>query len=110
MQVMERDGSVSECVMAIESCERVSGLNAFGFNYEKQRRERILNEELGLIEKMFLGDEKSMFTEDKSIIEGKGGGEKRERFAITGDDPLYFALGTAAVFLTWASSGGLTLH
>lgn len=110
VEVMERDGSVAECVKAIECCENVSGLSAFGFNYEKQRRERILDEELGLVERIFLGDEKTMFTEDKSVIEGKGGGDKRERFALTGDDPLYFALGTAALFLAWASSGGLTLH
>ena len=45
-----------------------------------------------------------------SVVYGKGGGDRKQKFQLTGDDPLYAALASAALFLAWASSGGLTLH
>ena len=106
IEIMERDGSVAECIMAIESCENVSGSTIMG-NYEKDRRENI--QTIGLIEKLALGGKNSE-TEDDSVIYGKGGGERKKGFQLTGDDPLYAALAIAAFFLAWASAGGLSLH
>ncbi len=108
IEVMERDGSVAECIMAIENCDNVSGATVMG-SYEKVRREEIQSKGLGFVERLFLG-EKNADTEDKSVIYGKGGGDRKKGFQLTGDDPFYAALATAAFFLVWASSGGLTLH
>eukprot|EP00529_Nitzschia_sp_RCC80_P041063 CAMPEP_0113499178 /NCGR_PEP_ID=MMETSP0014_2-20120614/31600_1 /TAXON_ID=2857 /ORGANISM="Nitzschia sp." /LENGTH=48 /DNA_ID=CAMNT_0000393317 /DNA_START=1 /DNA_END=147 /DNA_ORIENTATION=- /assembly_acc=CAM_ASM_000159 len=48
------------------------------------------------------------------MVEGPGGGFRRKslknRLQLSGDDPLYVALGIAFLFLAWASSGGLSLH
>lgn len=108
IEVMERDGSIAECIMAIESCDNVSGASVMG-NYEKVRREKIQGAGVNIIERLALGG-KNADTEDKSVIYGKGGGDKKQGFQLTGDDPLYAAGAVAAFFLVWASSGGLTLH
>ena len=108
IEVMERDGSVAECIMAIESCENVSGATVMG-NYEKIRRDQIKGMGIGFVENLALGG-KNADTEDEGVIYGKGGGDRKQKFQLTGDDPLYAALASAALFLAWASSGGLTLH
>ncbi|KAL7447995.1 hypothetical protein ACHAWC_000265, partial [Mediolabrus comicus] len=84
-EVMERDGSVVDCIVALESCTNVSGYTLKG-DYDKIRRERFQAEEQGLgswIEQTFLGGSKTIDVEDSSLIEGKGGGERRQKFELT---------------------------
>ncbi len=108
IDVMERDGSIAECVMAIESCENVSGATVMG-SYEKTRREKIQGEGINFVERLVLGG-KNAETEDSSVIYGKGGGDRKQSFQLTGDDPFYAAIAVAGIFALWASAGGLTLH
>ena len=63
-----------------------------------------------LLERVLLGEPKTADKKDDRFVEGKGGGYKKQQYLLTGDDPLYLALGIATVFLLWASSGGLSLH
>ena len=110
-EVMERGGSVSDCVAAIESCENKSGNDGIFGDYELRRRQEFKAVGVGLVEKLFLG-EKNADTEETRLVEGRGGGYKKEKksfIKITGDDPLYIALGIAFIFLAWATSGGMTL-
>jgi hypothetical protein len=39
--VMENNGSISDCVLAIESCSNVSGQNSIMGDYERRRKEKI---------------------------------------------------------------------
>lgn len=109
VEAMEGDKSVADCVVAIETCENVSGATIMG-NYEKLRKEKIQNEGAGFLERLLLNGGKNADTEDNSVIEGKGGGDRKEGFQLTGDDPLYAALGVALLFFAYASSGGISLH
>mmetsp|Transcript_5496 Transcript_5496/g.15988 ORF Transcript_5496/g.15988 Transcript_5496/m.15988 type:complete len:554 (-) Transcript_5496:123-1784(-) len=109
VEVMERDGTVAECVLAIERCENVSGATIVG-DYERIRRDKIKNEGVGVIERILLGGGKNADQEDNTTVEGKGGGDRLKKFEMTGDDPLYAALAAAVAFFVWASSGGLSLH
>jgi hypothetical protein len=111
-EVMERDGTVEECIVAIETCNNVSGA-ALGGDYDKIRRERFRSEQNGLsgwIENTFLGGGKTIDVEDLSVVEGRGGGERKRGFQMTGDDPFYAAMAVAFAFFAWASNGGLSLH
>lgn len=109
VEAMENDASVEECVLAIESCDNVSGATILG-NYEKMRRKRIQSEGVGFVESLLLGAGKNADTQDNSVIEGKGGGDRKKAFQLTGDDPFYAALGVAFLFFMYASLGGLSLH
>jgi len=109
VEVMERDGDVAECVLAIESCANVRGASVVG-DYERLRRERLQKDGVGYVERLILGRDKSVNGDDRSVIEGKGGGDKRKKFNLTGDDPLYAALAVTVAFVAWASAGGLSLH
>ena len=111
-EAMERNGSVAECILAIEECSNASGYTVNG-DYEKVRRERFRAEERGVaswIEQTFLGGGRTIDVQDSEIIEGKGGGERKKGVQLTGDDPLYAALAVAVVFFAYASSGGISLH
>lgn len=111
-EVMESDGTVAECILAIEECTNVGGYTVNG-DFEKVRRERFRAEERGVaswIERTFLGGGRTIDVQDSEIIEGKGGGERKTGFQLTGDDPLYAALAVAVAFFTYASSGGISLH
>lgn len=111
-EVMERDGSVVDCIIALESCTNVSGYTLKG-DYDKIRRERFQAEEQGLgswIEQTFLGGSKTIDVEDSSLIEGKGGGERRQKFVLSGDDPIYAAVAVSLAFMTYAFNGGISLH
>lgn len=110
VDAMERDASVNECVVAIEQCENVSGQDGIMGDYELRRRETLRSEGANLLEQFFLGNEKNIDTVEDRYVEGKGGGSRKQKLQLTGDDPLYLALAVASVFLAWASSGGLTLH
>jgi len=101
-EVMDRGGSVAECVLAIETCGNVSGQTGIMGDYELERRKRF-QEGIGFIEK-------SMDTVEDRYAEGKGGGDRKQEFVLAGDDPLYLALAVSFVFLAWASGGGLSLH
>eukprot|EP00980_Cylindrotheca_fusiformis_P028215 scaffold22586_cov138-Cylindrotheca_fusiformis.AAC.35 len=110
--VMEKGGTVSECVAAIEGCSNVSGNDGIFGDYDLRRRQRFKALGSGLIEKLFLG-ERNADTEEDRLIEGKGGGYRKSKggfIQISGDDPFYIALGISLLFLAWASSGGLSLH
>jgi hypothetical protein len=109
--VMERGGSVSECVAAIEQCSNVSGSDGILGDYDVRRRQQFRSVGVTLWEKLLLG-EKNADTEETRYVEGRGGGykeDKRQLIQITGDDPIYIALGIAFMFLAWAANGGLTL-
>ncbi|KAL3942584.1 MAG: hypothetical protein SGBAC_003254 [Bacillariaceae sp.] len=111
-EVMSRGGSVSECVAAIETCDNVSGADGIFGDYELRRRKEFKNIGTGIIEKLFLG-EKNADTEEDRLIEGKGGGYRKRKeplIRISGDDPLYIALGISCLFVAWATNGGLSLH
>ena len=108
-EVMEQDGDVAECVLAIENCKNPSGASLTG-NFERIRRNTFREEGVSIFERLFLGTGKNADTEDKSIVEGKGGGDRLPKFELTGDDPFYVALAIAGIFFLWASAGGLTLH
>ena len=111
-EVMESDGTVAECILAIEECTNVGGYTVNG-DYEKVRRERFRAEERGVaswIERTFLGAGRTIDVQDSEIIEGKGGGERKKGFQLTGDDPLYAAVAVAIAFFAYASSGGISLH
>ena len=107
-KVMEKGGSVSECILAMESCANVAGKSTILERYEDQRKQK-LEQEWNILEKIFLG-RKDINGERTDVIEGKGGGDRKEKFVMTGDDPLYAALALAFAFFVWASTGGLTLH
>ena len=109
---MEEDGSVVDCIVALESCTNVSGYTLKG-DYDKIRRERFQAEERGMggwIEKTFLGGSKTIDVEDSSVIEGKGGGDRKPTFQLTGDDPIYAAVAVSLAFAAYAFNGGITLH
>jgi hypothetical protein len=106
---MERDGSVDECVFAIESCENPSGYDGIEGDYELRRREKFRAEGNSLIRKLLLSD-KNIDADENGYVEGRGGGYKKQEVRLTGDDPLYAALAVALAFAAWANSGGLTLH
>jgi hypothetical protein len=109
-EVMERDGSVAECVEAIETCTNVRGNDSILGDYELRRRQKFRSDGVGILEKVLLG-EKTVDTEEDRWVQGKGGGYKKEKrlINISGDDPLYIALGIALLFVAWASAGGLSL-
>lgn len=109
-EVMGRGGSVSECIAAIETCENRSGNDGIFGDYELRRRQEFKALGVGVLERLFLG-EKNADTEENRLVEGRGGGYVKEKkfINITGDDPLYIALGIAFIFLAWATSGGISL-
>lgn len=110
-EVMERSGSIAECVAAIESCPNVSGTDGIFGDYDMRRRQQFRSLGVNVLEKLFL-DEKNADAEETRLVDGKGGGYKKEKnrlIKISGDDPLYIALGIACLFLAWATSGGLSL-
>ena len=109
---MEEDASVGDCILALEECSNVSGYTLQG-DYDKIRRERFRAEQRGLgswVERTFLGGSKTIDVEDSSVIEGKGGGDRRQGFQLQGDDVLYAAIAVSFCFFVWASNGGLSLH
>ncbi len=61
-EVMERDGTVEECIVAIETCDNVSGA-ALRVDYDKIRRERFRSEQSrlsGWIENTFWAEAKRL--------------------------------------------------
>lgn len=109
-EVMERSGSIAECVAAIETCPNVSGSDGIFGDYDLRRRQQFRSLGVNLWEKLFLS-EKNADVEETRLVEGKGGGYKKDNklINISGDDPLYIALGIAFIFLAWAAGGGMTL-
>jgi hypothetical protein len=111
VSVMERGGTVEECIVSIESCGNVSGQNGILGDYELRRRKRIQRETTSRVERLLLGRQKSIDDVEDRLVEGRGGGGMKEsRFQLTGDDPVYAAVAVSMCFLFWASNGGLTLH
>jgi hypothetical protein len=108
--VMDRGGSVAECIVAIEMCSNVSGQDGVLGDYELRRREKFRMEGLSPLERLLLNGIRTIDTEEDRFMEGRGGGPRRAATFLTGDDPLYLALTVAGLFLLWAFSGGLTLH
>jgi len=77
------------------------------------RREKFLAEEAGFggwVERTFLGGSRTIDVEDSDVIYGKGGGDRKKKFELTGEDPFYAAVAVAIAFFAWASNGGLSLH
>ena len=109
VDIMARDGSVAECVLAIETCPNIRGPDGASADYEVRRREKLRYDGTNPLERLFLG-EKTADTEENRVIEGVGGGNQKARFALTGDDPLYAAVAVAMFFLLWATAGGMSLH
>jgi hypothetical protein len=110
-KIMERDGTIAECVAAIENCENMSGVVSIaGENYEVQRRKDFLSDQRSPLERLFLGGGRTIDELEDRLVEGKGGGYRKETFRLTGDDPVYAAIAVALLFALWASAGGLSLH
>lgn len=109
VEVMARDGSIAECVLAIETCQNLSGNDGISADYEVRRREKLRSEGVNPLERLFLGD-KTADTQETRVVEGVGGGLRKVSFSLTGDDPLYAAVAVALAFLLWAFAGGLSLH
>jgi hypothetical protein len=107
---MENDGSVAQCVAAIETCVNPSGQDGIMGDYELRRRQRFRTENSGWLERILLGEVRDIDTDAEGMVQGKGGGYRKETFRLTGDDPLHAALVVTLAFLVWASSGGLSLH
>jgi hypothetical protein len=111
--VMERKGSIAECVMAIENCRIVRGGDEYiasdnkDEDYELRRRKYFVNRSWM---SRLMGVTRSIDTVEDRLITGKGGGSRKETIRLAGDDPLYAAIAVASIFLLWASSGGLGLH
>ena len=112
-EVMDRGGSVAECVAVIEACKNVSGNNGvMGDDYELRRRKEMKNSVLGIFEKIFLSP-RDVDAEEDRLVQGAGGGyiaEKPKFIQISGDDPLYLAGAVACLFVAYATSGGISLH
>ena len=115
--VMEQNGSIAECIQAIET-PTTSSSSRVEFNsdtYELRRRERFLSQSMvGRIQHLFGGDMikngRSIDAIEDRLEQGKGGGSRKQVYRLTGDDPLYVAVTIAGFFLIWALSGGLSLH
>jgi hypothetical protein len=108
--VVERGGSVEECILCIESCVNVPGQGGIQGDYELRRRQQFRSQKT-LIETLFLGAGLDVDAAEDRFVEGQGGGYlKRQRFRLTGDDPVYVAVALSLCFLLWASTGGLSLH
>ena len=110
-EVMERSGTIAECVAAIESSyPNASGSDGIFGDYDLRRRQKFKSLGVNIWEKVLLA-EKNADVEENRFVEGKGGGYKKvnKLINISGDDPLYIALGIAFVFLAWATSGGMSL-
>ena len=112
-EVMNRGGSVAECVSTIERCKNVSGNNGvMGDDYELQRRKEMKSSTLGIFEQVFLSP-RDVDAEEDRLVQGAGGGYKQEKkklINISGDDPLYLAGAVACLFVAYATSGGISLH
>jgi hypothetical protein len=109
-EVMENEGSIADCVFAIETCSNVSGQDGIMGDNERRRREKFSSEGIGLLERILPGGKKNADAQEDRLVEGRGGGYIKENFQLTGDDPFYAALAASFVFFVWASSGGLSLH
>ena len=109
-EVMESGGSIADCVLAIETCLNVSGQDGVIGDYERRRKEKFLEDGISILERAMLGGGKNADVMEDRLVEGPGGGYRKQRFQLNGDDPLYAAVGVAVVFFLWASSGGLSLH
>jgi len=135
VDVMDNDGTLADCVLAIEKCENRSGnddnnnniiLNRYdGSNYgsnnyhsnndyDYRRRQKLKSElgffaSMGIFQKFLFGPNNL----DDGTIDGDDSAERRgalSNIQISGDDPLYLALGVACLFIAWATNGGLSLH
>lgn len=109
-EAMDEGKSVAECVLVIESSKNILGMEAFGGNYEIERRKKFISDESSLLERVLLGSDQRIDTIESRLVEGKGGGYRMNRSFLPGDDPFYAALAVALGFLLWASAGGLSLH
>ena len=101
--VMERGGSIAECVYAMEICPNVSGNDGIVMvdDYEQIRKKKFVNPNplVTLLERALIGEPKTADMEEDRFIEGKGGGYKKNKEPLlTGDDPLYLAMGIATFF------------
>jgi hypothetical protein len=115
--VMEQNGSIAECIQAIETSTMMKSAMVENINdtYELSRRERFRSQSLvSRVQKLFGGDMmksgRSIDTVEDRLEVGKGGGSRKQVYRLTGDDPLYIAIAIAGTFLVWALAGGLSLH
>jgi hypothetical protein len=114
-RVMERGGTVEECVVAIEMSSASSALSWNDSNVDNyEERRKIWLQGSNSLEQLVLSvGRKNADMPDDTRTEGKGGGEKQPKLFMsptTNDDPLIAALAIAAAFYLWAVSGGLSLH
>jgi len=134
VDVMDSGGTLAECVLAIEKCDNISGNDNVVSNkydgsyrssnsnndYDYRRRQKLKSESssalFGLaslnIFQQFLFGPKNLDDGniDDTDQQRRGEGGLLSNIQITGDDPLYLALGVACLFIAWATSGGLSLH
>jgi hypothetical protein len=109
-KVMDRGGSIAECVLAIENCSNRAGQNGVTKDFDLRRREKIRQEASFFERLLFFGGERNIDTIEDRLVLGDGGGGRKVSVRLPGDDPLYAAIAVALLFLFWAFSGGLSLH
>ena len=113
--VMEQNGSIAQCIQAIETSTTTSMATLSSGNnvitddmnrYELIRRERFRSQS-----PFWTNHQRSIDTVEDRWESGKGGGARpKVSRVLTGDDPLYLAITVAGGFLIWALAGGLSLH
>ena len=116
--VMEQNGSITQCIQAIEtsttSSTSMAGMNSD--SYELSRREGFRSQSIvhRTMQPLFGGEMmkpgRSIDTVEDRLEQRIGGGSRKQVYRLTGDDPLYIAITIAGIFLIWALSGGLSLH
>ena len=108
ISVMERGGTVQECIVAIENCDSIKGI------ISEEERRKDLTTDVTLVEEVLLygGKKKNADMMFDNRKEGIGGGDVKNNglLNLSGDDPFYAAIAVAIIFLLWASNGGLSLH
>jgi hypothetical protein len=114
--VMEREGSVAECIRAIEESTMSISIEKIRDNEVQRRKHLRSNKSVWERIQPFLGIPEAphidaLMDDDDGWVQGKGGGaRKKAAVRLAGDDPLYLALTAATVILAWASAGGISLH
>ncbi len=107
-EAMDEGKSVADCVYVMETCSNVSGQTLTVPDYELQRRRAY--REANWLERSLLGENKHLDADEDRFVQGKGGGSRKQKLQLTGDDPLYIALALSFCFFVWATNGGLSLH
>lgn len=104
--VMERDGSLAECVVAIETFTNSDGQERNARNDELNRRESFRNS-LSFFERFVAPNKRDI---NANRVRRDDDERRLQELWLKGDNPFYAAIFVSLIFLCWASSGGMSLH